>query len=187
MIYFYAGLGAAMLTGIMLLFDVGLALTGQSLLEERSDFDAYQDVVNGSDRLFQEMLTQPQDLQAIGTGRYGSDLCTQIMCRIQSPGIGCRSGNSNNPRYEGLDYVQPILDYSTPRITPAIGMWASCCALERFIDCDPGLDPGCANANYIHRILIRPSRDRLDLGYELYSCIVERKHPDSRCLFERGA
>ena len=35
MIYFYAGLGAVMLSGIMVLFEVGLALTGRSLLETR--------------------------------------------------------------------------------------------------------------------------------------------------------
>jgi len=169
MIYFYAGLGAAMLTGIMLLFDVGLALTGQSLLEERSEFDAYQDVVNGSDRLFQGMLTQPQDVQAIGTGRYGSVLCEQIICRIQ--GVGCRSGNTKNPLYAALE------SYSTPRYTPPTGVWSSSCALEGELD----------NSGVIHRLLIRPNRDRLDLGYELYSCIVETKRPDSRCLFERGA
>ena len=52
MIYFYAGLGAAMLTGIMLLFEVGLALTGQSLFDADSKDDLYRDVVNSSDQLF---------------------------------------------------------------------------------------------------------------------------------------
>lgn len=171
MIYFYAGLGAAMLTGIMVLFEVGLALTGQSLVDEQTEFEVYQDIVNSSDRLFQRMLTEPQDLQAIGTGHYGSVLCKQIMCRIKSPGIGCRSGNTNNPLYAGLER------YSTPRYTPSTGVWSSSCVLERELD----------NREWTHRLLIRPNRDRLDLGYELYSCIVERNISDPRCLFERGA
>ena len=168
MIYVYAGLGAAMLTGIMLLFDVGLALTGQSLLEERSEVDAYKAVVNASDRLFQRMLTQSQDVQAIGKGRYGSALCEQIICRIQ--GVGCRSGNMKNPLYSVLE------NYSAPRYTPPTGVWSSSCAMEGELD----------NSGVIHRILIRPKRDPLDLGYDLYTCIVEINRPDSRCLFERG-
>ncbi len=169
MIYFYAGLGTAMLTGIMVLFEVGLALTGQSLLEERSELDPYQDVVSASDRLFQRMLTQPQDVQAIGQGRYGSDLCQQILCRIQG-GICC-SGIAKNPLYAGLEA------YETPRLSLPSGAWSSSCALERRLE----------DSSVIHRVLMRANRDRLDLGYELYSCVIEGDQPDPRCLFERGA
>ena len=190
MIYFYASLGAAMLTGIMALFEVGLALTGQSLVHERSEFEVYRDIANSSDRLFQRMLTESQDLRVIGTGRYGSDLCQQILCRIQ--GINCRSGNTKSSLYVGLDYSdladsRRILNYSTPGFAPAAGVWSSSCVLERWIDCDPVSDSLCGFAKFKHRVLIRPSRDRLYPGYELYSCIVERKAPDPRCLFERGA
>ena len=65
MIYFYAGLGTAMLTGIMLLFEVGLALTGQSLFVEASSQEDYRAVTNQSDVLLQTMLTRQQDVQAI--------------------------------------------------------------------------------------------------------------------------
>ena len=169
MIYFYAGLGAAMLTGIMVLFEVGLALTGQSLLEERSELDVYQDVVNASDRLFQRMLTQPQDLQAIGRGHYGSDLCQQILCRIQ--GVNCRLGNTKNPLYAGLGSYEP------PKLSFPSDVWSSSCALERRID----------DSRVIHRVLIRANRDSLDFGYDLYSCVIEGDRPEQRCLFERGA
>ena len=168
MIYFYAGLGAAMLTGIMVLFEVGLALTGQSLVDEQPEFEVYQDVVNSSDRLFQRMLTEPQDLLAIGTGRYGSVLCQQILCRIH--GVNCRSGNTKNPSYAGLKA------YGATKLSPPDGQWLSSCALERQLD----------ESNSIHRILIRASRDRLGFGYELFSCVVEGNRPDPRCLFERG-
>ena len=35
MIYLYAGLGIAMLTGIMAIFEMGVSLTGSSLLSSR--------------------------------------------------------------------------------------------------------------------------------------------------------
>lgn len=158
-----------MLTGIMVLFEVGLALTGQSLMDERSEFEVYQDIVNSTDRLFQRMLTETHDLQAIGTGRYGSGLCKQIICRIQ--GVNCSSGNAKKPLYRGLER------YSTPKYMPSVGVWSSSCVLEGALD----------DSERVHRLLIRPNRNRLDLGYELYSCIVERKIPDPRCMFERGA
>ena len=166
MIYFYAGLGAAMLTGIMLLFDIGLALTGQSLEQEQPKFEAYQDAVNLSDQLFQRMLTEPQDIKAIGTGLYGFKLCGQIICRIQ--GVGCHSENAKNPLYAALKA------YSRSKSIPPSGVWSSSCVLEREI----------GNRGVIHRLLIRSNRDKLASGYELYSCIVEDMRPTSRCSFE---
>ena len=157
-----------MLTGIMVLFEVGLALTGRSLVGEQSEFEVYQDVVNSSDRLFQRMLTEPQDLLAIGTGRDGSVLCQQIFCRIH--GINCRSGNTKSPLYAGLK------SYETPRMSLASGQWLSSCVLERQLD----------ESSAIHRILIRAGRSRLDFGYELFSCVVDGNRPAPRCLFERG-
>ena len=178
MIYFYAGLGAAMLTGIMVLFEVGLALTGQSLFVDGSQADNYRDVVNSSDQLFQRMLTQQQDLQAIGTGRSGDVLCQQILCRIQ--GINCGFGNSKNPSYVSLG------SYSTPRYSLPLGTWSSSCALERELDCDIESDPNCIQAQFVHRLLIKPHRQMLESGYGLYSCIVDREIDEHRCLFERG-
>ena len=178
MIYFYAGLGAAMLTGVMVLFEVGLALTGQSLFVDGSQSDNYRDVVNSSDRLFQRMFAQQQDLKAIGTGRSGDVLCQQILCRIQ--GINCRFGNSKNPSYVSLD------SYSTPRYSLPLGAWSSSCALERELDCDIESDPNCIQAQFVHRLLIKPHRQMLETGYGLYSCIVDREIDEHRCLFERG-
>ena len=38
MVYLYAGMGVVMLTGIMAIFEMGLSLTGQSLLPTPTDF-----------------------------------------------------------------------------------------------------------------------------------------------------
>lgn len=169
MIYLYAGLGAAMLTGIMVLFEVGLSLTGQSLLEETSHSSVHKYVANPADQFFQRMLIEPLELKALGTGNYGSILCQQILCRIQ--GVGCRYGNTQTPRYAILK------GYSLPRSTPSTGVWSSSCVLERQLD----------QAGFTHRVLIRPNRKRFKREYELYSCIVEETSVDRRCLFERGA
>lgn len=40
MVYLYAGLGVAMLSGIMAIFEMGLAVTGQSLLKFESRYHA---------------------------------------------------------------------------------------------------------------------------------------------------
>ena len=169
MIYFYAGLGATMLSGIMLLFEVGLALTGQSLLQQPLYSDVYQDVVNSSDQLFHHMLIEPLELKSLGTGRYGPVLCQQILCRIH--GTGCRYGNMQNPLYVSLK------GYSTPSSTPSTGVWSSSCVLERQLD----------QVGFTHRLLIRPNREGYSLGYELYSCLLKETSVNQRCLFEAGA
>ena len=167
MIYFHAGLGAAMLAGIMAMFEVGLSLTGQSLMDEESASVYYQDVVNSADQLFQKMLTDPLDLKVLGTGRYGDSLCEQILCRIN--GTGCSSKNYKMPLYASLQ------SYSTPKYAFPMSVWSSACALERRLD----------NNAITHRLLISPNRQSIDLGYELFSCLVDGNSADQRCNFER--
>ena len=138
MIYFYAGLGTAMLTGIMLLFEVGLALTGQSLFVAGSSQEVYRDVTNQSDVLLQTMLTRQQDLKAIGTGRVGASLCQQILCRVR--GLGCASGNSKNLLYG------PLGKLTTPKFTLPLGVWSSSCVLENQL--------GATGQDEFYRVLI---------------------------------
>ena len=168
MIYFYAGLGAAMLTGIMLLFEVGLALNGQSFFSENQRAEGFRDGVNQSEQLFLKMLADSQDLKAIGTGRSGKVLCQQILCRIN--GVGCESGNSKNSLYEGTS----LISYETAKMPPsASGLWSSSCALEREL----------SNVDYTNRILIKPSLYGLKSGYELYGCTIDNQE-EFRCSFE---
>ena len=173
-----------MLTGIMLLFEVGLALTGQSLFVEASSQEDYRDVTNQSDVLLQTMLTRQQDLKAIGIGRFGTSLCQQILCRIN--GLGCTSGNSRNPLYESLSSSNdPDLKLMKPQSTPSLGVWSTACVLERQL--------GQTKKDEFYRVLIRPNRNNLAEGYELYSCVVPGFDPtmgdendsDPRCLFEK--
>ena len=158
-----------MLTGIMLLFEVGLALNGQSFFSENQRAEGFRDGVNQSEQLFLKMLADSQDLKAIGAGRSGNLLCQQILCRIK--GVSCESGNSKNSLYEGTS----LKSYVTAKMPPsASGPWSSSCALEREL----------SNVSYTNRILIKPSLYGLKSGYELYGCIIENQK-EFRCSFER--
>ena len=157
------------MTGIMMLFDVGLALTSHSLFEDIAVLEPYQDVVNSSDRLFLKMLTQQPDLKAIGVGHSGDSLCQQVLCRIH--GTGCRSGNTRSSLYASLE------SFSTSMSAHSMGVWSSSCILERDL----------GSSSLIHRLVILPSRERFDRPYEIYSCIVTGKSVNKRCSFELGA
>ena len=75
MVYLYAGLGVAMLAGIMAVFEMGLSLTGRSLLPIQSD--AYQEnsAVKASDRQLLRLLASSTD---IPSGKTGADLCDAV-------------------------------------------------------------------------------------------------------------
>ena len=167
MIYFYAGLGTAMLAAIMVVFELGLALNGNSLISNDASNMQYQQTAHTYDRLFVDMISRQEDLALIGSGRSGQGLCRQMMCRIK--GIDCRLGNAKSERYLGLQ------KYDDRVLTPATGLWSSACVLEGPLE----------GNDVVHRILIRPGQDSLGSKYQLYSCVVESIDSDPRCLFER--
>ena len=75
MVYLYAGLGVAMLAGIMAIFEMGLSLTGRSLLPIPAD--AYQENldVKVNDRLLLRLLSSATDVPA---GQSGEELCDSV-------------------------------------------------------------------------------------------------------------
>ena len=56
MVYLYAGLGIAMLSGIMAIFEMGLAVTGQSLLRPPEDVYSSDIVAKNFDKSFIQNL-----------------------------------------------------------------------------------------------------------------------------------
>ena len=170
MIYLYAGLGTAMLTAIMLIFEIGLALTDQSLLfSDKIKNMRQKHTVQAYDLLFLQMLSRSDDLSAIGTGLFGRSLCSQIMCRIN--GIGCRIGNSKSSNYQSLQ------NYGSKVFSPPLGLWSSACVLERPL----------ASSNSVHRVLIRTDQNSTRTSYQLFSCVLKSTEVDRRCLFERSS
>ena len=81
MVYLYAGLGVAMLTGIMAVFEMGLALTGQSLIPSTIDVYFGDPVVKAMD---QNMLRLLKDPDQVKPGLEGSTLCNRVIDEYQS-------------------------------------------------------------------------------------------------------
>ncbi len=81
MTYLYAGLGMAMLTAIMAMFEMASGITGQQMFS-RPPVDRYmQSAAQGADRQFLELIS-------IADSSWGSGdaLCTKILAEIEKPG-----------------------------------------------------------------------------------------------------
>ena len=81
MVYLYAGLGVAMLTGIMAIFEMGLALTGQSIIPSSVDAYLVDPAVKAMD---QNMLRLLKDPVQVNPGLEGSRLCQTVINAYQS-------------------------------------------------------------------------------------------------------
>ena len=75
MVYLYAGLGVAMLAGIMAIFEMGLALTGNSLLRSPQDPYLSNSAAQSEDRRWLSLLTD--DVERI-RGTTGFSLCDEL-------------------------------------------------------------------------------------------------------------
>ena len=64
MVYLYAGMGVVMLTGIMAIFEMGLSLTGQSLLPTPADPYLSNSSMKASDITLLEFLFDQKKLKA---------------------------------------------------------------------------------------------------------------------------
>jgi len=76
MVYLYAGLGVAMLAGIMAVFDMGLSLTGRSLLPTPEDPYATLEAFKAKDRQLMALLA---DREAVAAGLQGRSLCAGLI------------------------------------------------------------------------------------------------------------
>ena len=73
MVYLYAGLGVVMLSGIMAIFEMGLSLTGQSLLP--MPVNTYRYPSSSEQTTERDLLMQSQGLP---TGLGGMTICTTL-------------------------------------------------------------------------------------------------------------
>ena len=77
MVYLYAGLGVAMLAGIMAVFEMGLALTGNSVLPSPQDSYLSNPAAQLEDRRWLLLLADNDVLDQID-GKVGSSLCKEL-------------------------------------------------------------------------------------------------------------
>ncbi|WP_413441867.1 hypothetical protein [Synechococcus sp. MIT S1220] len=154
MTYLYAGLGIAMLTGIMAIFEMSLSLTGRTLIPAQED--PYFQAVNFSaiDRDFLKLLNENSHLNAIGKNEKRSILCQKIESHIESLTKG---------------KCPPQVEF---------------CAIKDFKEdasVSPGSDVpfACALRSLSYRVIVNPG---ISQDYQLFSCILDGN--DERCSFE---
>ena len=91
MVYLYAGLGVAMLTGIMAIFEMGLALTGRSLLPAPQDMYLSNAEVKLKDRRLLRLLVG--NPAAVAPGLNAESLCIALRDAYQDAYL--QDGDSN--------------------------------------------------------------------------------------------
>ena len=170
MVYLYAALGVMMMAGIMSVVEMGLSLTGQSLLLK--PIDPYQQSFLGStsvqarDREMLDLLHNQDDLDAIERSLQGSELCQQLLCRISTRGLaGCLGTNAVAQDAESR--LSNLGNLSQSGVVAPAGDWSTSCALQ----------------SGSHRLLIRPDPNPVDkqIPYRLFSCVLSG---ESTCDFE---
>ena len=84
MVYLYAGLGLLMLSGIMAIFEMGLSLTGQSMIPTPTDPYLQSTDMKMADKIFLKLL---QDRNAVSQGLSSQALCTALIqsYSVQNP------------------------------------------------------------------------------------------------------
>ena len=171
MVYLYAALGVVMMTGIMAVVEMGLSLSGQSLLLKPNAPYRQNLLTNGVRRRDQKMLGLLQDpthLAAIdAVDNPAKDLCDKVLDRITI--------KVNSQCYPGGEYVESqacddarLLGELVDADDPQVEKLPNACALE---------------VDAVHRLLLQKDPDPEDsqIPYRLFSCVLSDA---STCDFE---
>ena len=172
MVYLYAALGVMMMSGIMAVLEMGLSLTGQSLILKpllASGQKESIDELKQLDRNVLLLLYKKHEVQGldplgspIGFPLNGSSLCAQVICRInrQTFCLGEES-DADQPLPSPFDSLKGLSQSSN---SPS-GEWSNSCALEM---------------GQKYRFLIRSNSGiNKDLPYHLYSCLLNYQRSGS--------
>ena len=168
MIYLYAALGAVMMTGIMAVVEMGLSLTGQSILLKPDDLYQQNFVTKAVGKRDQQMLNllhNQDDLDAIGRSLKGSELCRQLLCRSSSGGAaGCSAASGSVPG----NALAVDAEERLPELAELTLVGVSQPAEDGF------LSNACALQVGMHRLLIQPDPAPVDpkIPYRLFSCYL---------------
>ena len=143
MIYFYVGLGIAMLTGIISVFEMATTITRQQMNNRPPKYDDNERIVQKqNDRRFLQLLNE--STESLGEG---NELCLNI-----KEGMS----NINNSNFSLLSKYNDLLDFN-----PGIPIYSS---HSSFIN-------GCDLNKGKHRLIIVPNND-ISIKYSLYSCLT---------------
>ena len=177
MVYLYAALGVVMMTGIMAVLEMGLSLTGQSLLLKPQDPYRQNFVTNSVGKRDQQMLNllyDNDDLYAIGRSLESAELCDQLLCRSTPTGVAyCRPASNLVPANaianDAGERLPELAELTRAGVSPP--------------DADGFLSNACALQAGMHRLLIQPdpSPKNSRFPYRLFSCVLDGS---STCNFE---
>ena len=191
MAYIYAGLGIAMMTGVMAMFEFGLSITGQEV-RLLPPVDSYFEQEGLSQRIadrdFLRLLNTPGVLMAMGD-QSSQHLCNCLKCRVQISGSSnpevipgpldqaqasaslCDDSVLTSPHCDGNDkiaqgylFLNGYKDEPVNGTADEITFFSSACALT--------------SVATEHRVLVKLNERNSVSPYELYSC------NGSRCSFE---
>ena len=170
-------MGVVMMTGIMAVLEMGLSLTGQSLLLK--PIDSYQqnralNAVGKRDQQMLSLLHDQVDLDAIGRTLQRTALCEQLLCRSSPGGAAiCSPATASKPANilakDSKTRLPYLRDLTQNGVSPP--------------DPDGFLKNACALQVGMHRLLIQPDPAPVDPGlpYRLFSCVLSGA---SMCDFE---
>ena len=110
MVYLYAGLGVLMISGIMAIFEMGLSLTGQSMIPTPAGVYLQSAEMKLVD---QRLLALLKNRSAVAAGLANNSLCTALLASYSNQYPGQSAGSLDN------------------RMPVATGHWIRSCQLNR--------------------------------------------------------
>ncbi len=145
MIFFYVGLGIAMMTTVVAIFETSTTLNKNQYSTKSKSSDPDKTILQKqNDKKFLQMLN---DLKGKSLGS-GNAICQNIKNGFES---------SLDTNYSILSNYSILNNYN-----PGIPSYTSNIRLKN----------GCNLANGFHRVVIAPSRNESNT-YNLYSCIID--------------
>ena len=145
MVYLYAGLGVAMLTGIMAIFEMGLALTGNSLLPSPQDPYLSNKALQDEDKQWLTLLADNDVIDQL-RGKFNSSLCDQLKA-VYSERLSLGDVSLSPWRID------------SDRMPVTQGDWAGSCIMNHGDD---------------HRLIVRPPDPiGVDSTFDLFSCVSQ--------------
>jgi len=139
-------MGVVMMTGIMAVVEMGLSITGQSLMLKLDDPYQKNHLAGERDKDMLRLLHNPDDLDDVGRSLQGAELCNQLLIVIDP--------FNPQPRFPSLKYLYQA------GVAPPTGKWVNGCILQ---DGD-------------YRVLIQPdlAPEDPEVPYRLISCVLSK-------------
>ena len=165
MVYLYAGLGVLMLSGIMAIFEMGLSLTGQSMMPTPADVYLANSSIKERDKIRLEFLLDQKDACVENCNDVAERVMKTFSELVEDDGL-CGALNRIDDIDEG-DVVKWALISK--------GRWSNSCQLSLGS----------------HRAIVKKNSDVRFVPYQLFSCILDGKNiwydkklDMNRCSFE---